>query len=125
MTSGNIAIFHLRVPRVIVALYNATPRAISIDAVTALASDQGDEEAAAGTITWLYRNRFVTGDLHQDRAIPDAQLSTSALRLLQKKYPDAPRSTVGQHISQAIETPGSRSKCAAELLMQFLLGERS
>jgi hypothetical protein len=113
---------------VIAARYRATPSAIPIEASTATGSDQNSADAevfAAGTIVWLSRNGFVTGELHYDRAIPNAQLSVSALRILAKKDPNVPRYSIGDQVLRATEPDSSPSQRTADLLMEFLLGTRT
>jgi hypothetical protein len=128
MTSNNVDALKLYVARVLAALYKATPEPIYIDASTALGSEQGSEtedKAATGAIVWLSRNGFVTGSLEQECAIPDAQLSLSALRVMEKDHPDMPRYSVGEQVWRALESDTSSSKRSVDAFWKLLLGLRA
>ncbi len=127
MPSENMSALKFNVLRVLAALYKATPKPLYLDASTATRSDQSspDEVAAAtGAIVWLYRNGFVTGSLEQEIAIPDAQLSLSALKVLERDHPDMPRYSVGEQVWRALESDSSTANRAAETLWKLLLGLR-
>ncbi|MGB8276709.1 MAG: hypothetical protein WCF20_02050 [Methylovirgula sp.] len=137
MASENIERFNVGALRAVAFLYKALPNTVTVDHSTLLRSTESSDGSVMvelssggehGTILWLYKNGFVDGNLieskplqgDQKAAIMSAQLSSKALRILQRPEQNAGGVPLGEYaVASAF---GERESVAAELVMRRLLG---
>lgn len=121
MPPADIAQFQTQALRIFVALYKSAPKSIDVEFETAT-GPHADAEARAtarGTIAYLHRNGWVTGNVHKALgAILGAQLSSSAFAILHRQEPNGPGGSLGEFVVDAVGSPYEAT--AAEVLMRRL-----
>jgi hypothetical protein len=133
MIDDNISEFNAQVTRAIAALYKAHPTKINLSAdnilVPPAAKTDADYEArmefASGTITWLYRNGLVTGELDETSnlsLIVGAQLSARSYETFIRPEGHDNTRPLGQLAISASSQPGTKEESTvAELVARRLL----
>jgi hypothetical protein len=123
MPPADITQFQTQALRIFAALYKSAPKSIDVefDTATGPHADAEARATARGTIAYLHRNGWVTGNVHKALgAILGAQLSSSAFAILQKQEPSGLGGSLGQIILDAVGSP--HEGVAAEALMRRLHG---
>ena len=134
MIDDSISEFNAQVTRAIAALYKAHPTTIDLGAEHILAppaakTDTDFEtrmEFASGTLTWLFRNGLVTGELklNEDRfsIIFGAQLSARSYETFIRPEGHTNSKPLGQLAISASLQPGTKEESVvAELVARRLL----
>ena len=132
MIDDNISEFNAQVTRAIAALYKAHPTTIDLGAEHILAPPAAKTDAdfetrmefASGTLTWLFRNGLVTGELNEDRfsIIFGAQLSARSYETFIRPEGHTNSKPLGQLAISASLQPGTKEESVvAELVARRLL----
>lgn len=123
--------FKTQVLRVFVALYRAHPRVIELSSEQTHSPPPNRNDisytdeliSSGGTIAWLYRNRFVSGEFHEmnpGSCMTGAQLSASGYAIFRKVHSNVGRS-LGEAAVEAIDKHDEREiSVLAGLLMDEL-----
>ena len=133
MIDDNISEFNAQVTRAIAALYKAHPTKINLGAEHILAPPAAKTDAdfemrmefSSGTLTWLFRNGLVTGELNESAdfaVIVGAQLSARSYETFIRPEGHANSKPLGQLAVSASSQPGTKEESVvAELVARRLL----
>ena len=123
--------FKVQVIRAFVALYRAHPRTIELSSAQTHSpppyrndfSHTDELLSSGGTITWLYRNGFVSGEFQETNPgsfMTNAQLSARAYAIFRKSHPNVGRS-LGEAAVEAVDKQDERELAVlADLLIDEL-----
>jgi hypothetical protein len=137
VTLENIQLFKVQALRAFAHLYKSFPVSTTVEHLTLLKQSKNEDgsitvEVESGvegeTILWLYNQGFIAGNLvasnplegSRTAGVANAQLTSSALRILQATEPNANGVTLGEFV--AASAFGPSEDVAADLLLRRLLG---